>query len=42
MVLGLLAEMPKPGTDLTSKQKAALKRYFESMLDIIYKQKASE
>ena len=38
MVLGLLKELPKPGTDLTSKQKAALKRYFESMLDIIYKQ----
>ncbi len=38
MVLGLLTELPKPGTDLTAKQKAALKRYFESMLDIIYKQ----
>ena len=38
MVLGLLKEMPKPGTDITAKQKAALKRYFESMLDIIYKQ----
>jgi hypothetical protein len=36
MVLGLLSELPKPGTDLTAKQKAALKRYFESMLDIIY------
>ena len=38
MVLGLLKELPKPGTGLTAKQKASLKRYFESMLDIIYKQ----
>jgi len=38
MVLGLLKELPKPGTDLTAKRKASLKRYFESMLDIIYKQ----
>jgi len=38
MVLGLLKELPKSGTALNAKQKTALKRYFESMLDIIYKQ----
>jgi len=42
MVLGLLKEMPKPGSSLTAKQKAALKRYFESMLDIIYKQNSHD
>jgi hypothetical protein len=37
MLLGLLKELPEAGSVLPAKQKATLKRYFEAMLDIIYK-----
>lgn len=40
MVVGLLKEMPEPGSVLDSGRKESLKQYFQVLLDIIYKEGA--
>ncbi|MFC1950977.1 hypothetical protein ACFLXN_01030 [Chloroflexota bacterium] len=42
MMLGLLRELPKPGSTLTARQKNSIKRYFESMLDILYRKESDD